>query len=124
MVHVRHLTELERRRAGGHIEADSLRTQGFVHASPDEPAMLAVATTLYSDPTEPLVVLVVDTEVVGCEVRWEAAEPGPPPGVEDEVLFPHVFGPIPRAAVAGVLWLTRGPRGNYIVLEEIHHSAD
>ena len=89
----------------------------------DEPTMLAVANNLYSDPTEPLVVLVVDTETLGCEVRWEAAEPAPPPGVGEDVLFPHVFGPIPRSAVVAVRRPVRDPQGNYIALEEIH-SAD
>lgn len=123
MTHVLHLTELERWTSGGDIEADSLRTQGFVHASPDEPTMLAVANNLYSDPTEPLVVLVVDTEAVGCEVRWEAAEPAPPPGVGEDVLFPHIFGSIPRSAVVAVRRPVRDPQGNYIALEEVH-SAD
>lgn len=123
MVHVLHLTELERWRAGGHIEAESLRTQGFVHASPDEPTMLAVANVLYSEPEEPLVVLVVDTDALDCEVRWEAADPGPPPGVGKDVLFPHVFGPVPRAAVVNVLRPVRDSRGRYIALEETRSTG-
>ncbi|GAA4986010.1 hypothetical protein GCM10023257_26770 [Streptomyces hyderabadensis] len=36
-----------------------------------------------------------------CE--WEAAAPAPPPGVAEGTLFPHVFGPLDRAAVRRVL---------------------
>ncbi|MFE1470082.1 cupin domain-containing protein [Nocardiopsis dassonvillei] len=125
MPHVLHMTELERWASGsGNIEADSLRTQGFVHASPDEPTLLAVANAFYTDASEQLVALVVDTDTVGCEVRWEAAEPAPPPGVGDDVLFPHVYGPIPRAAVTSVRYLRRDPSGRYTGAEERPATAE
>lgn len=124
MPHVLHMTELERWTRGGDIEADSLRTQGFVHASPDVPTLLAVADALYSEVTEPLVALVVDTDAVDCEVRWEAADPAPPPGVDGDVLFPHVYGPIPRTAVVGVRHLRRDPSGRYTGAEERPATAE
>ncbi len=117
MARVLHLTELSRWSAGGDIEADSLATEGFLHASPDEPTMLAVANRFYARVPEPMVVLAVDTARVDAEVRWEAADPAPPPGVGTEVLFPHVYGPIPRAAVTEVLHPVRDAQGTYTALE-------
>ncbi|PWV47909.1 MULTISPECIES: DUF952 domain-containing protein [Nocardiopsis] len=119
MAHVLHLTELSRWRAGGDVEADSLGTEGFLHASPDEATMLAVANAFYSAPEEALVVLVVNTEKADAEVRWEAAAPVPPPGVRPDVLFPHVYGPIPRPAVTGLRRLVRNPEGRYTALETV-----
>ncbi|MEC3893350.1 DUF952 domain-containing protein [Nocardiopsis sp. LDBS1602] len=117
MTRILHLTELSRWRAGGDIEAESLVTEGFLHASPDEPTMLAVANRFYARTAEPMVVLVVDTDHLEAEVRWEAADPAPPPGVGAEVLFPHVYGPIPRAAVVEVLYPVRDAQGTYTTLE-------
>ena len=124
MAHLLHLTELSRWRGGGDVEAESLRTQGFLHASPDEHTMLAVANALYASASAPLVVLVVDTEAVGSEVLWEAADPAPPPGVSGGVLFPHVYGPIPRRAVVGVRHPRRDPWGRYTAFEERPETAE
>jgi len=121
MAHILHLTELSRWTRGGDVEAESLRGQGFVHASPDEATLLAVANALYTGAAEPLVVLVVDTGAVaarGVEVRWEAADPAPPPGVGPDVLFPHVHGPVPRAAVVGLRGLRRDADGRFTSVEE------
>lgn len=119
MTHVLHLTELSRWRRGGDVDAESLATQGFLHASCDESVMLAVANAFYAEPAEPLVVLVVDTDLVDAEIRWEAADPAPPPGVGADVLFPHVFGPIPRRAVVAVRRPVRDRRGRYAALESV-----
>ncbi len=81
--------------------------------------MVAVANAFYSDPAEPMIVLVVDTEKVPAEVRWEAADPSPPPGVRADVLFPHVFGVIPRQAVRALRRLVRDPWGKYMALETV-----
>lgn len=125
MTHVLHLTELERWTSDGDtIEAESLHSQGFVHASPDETTLLAVADTLYAEVSEPMIVLVVDTEAVGDDVRWEAADPAPPPGVEPGLLFPHIYGPVPREAVVGVRYLRRDPWGRHTAVEKRPATAE
>ncbi|MFC4564243.1 DUF952 domain-containing protein [Nocardiopsis mangrovi] len=120
MAELLHLTELERWRDGdGDVTAASLATEGFVHASPDEATLLAVAGRFYADTAADLVVLVIDADLLGAEVRWEAAAPSPPPGVPAGTLFPHIYGPIPRAAVIGTATLRRGPDGVYTGLEPV-----
>ncbi|CAL9483582.1 hypothetical protein SUDANB121_03105 [Nocardiopsis dassonvillei] len=119
MALILHMTELERWESGGDVEADSLASRGFVHASPDEKTLLAVANTLYADAAGPLVALVVDTGVLdslGVRTRWEAADPAPPPGTGDDVLFPHVYGAVPREAVVAVRHLRRAPDGRFTAL--------
>jgi uncharacterized protein (DUF952 family) len=81
----------------------SLAEEGFVHCSADERTTLAVVNAFYRDAPRPLMALVLDEERLGSVVAWEAAAPAPPPGVAEGTLFPHVFGPLDREAVARVL---------------------
>ncbi|MGW0860941.1 DUF952 domain-containing protein [Streptomyces sp. NPDC002611] len=81
----------------------SLAEEGFVHCSPDEPTTLAVVNAFYRDAPRPLLVLALDEARLTARVEFEAAAPAPPPGVAEDVLFPHVFGPLDRDAVDHVL---------------------
>ncbi|MFJ5549190.1 DUF952 domain-containing protein [Streptomyces sp. NPDC093225] len=81
----------------------SLEEEGFVHCSPDEPTTLAVVNAFYREAPRPLVALVIDEARLTSRVEAEAAVPAPPPGVPGDTLFPHVFGPLDRAAVVRVL---------------------
>jgi uncharacterized protein (DUF952 family) len=76
----------------------------FVHASPDEATMLAVANAFYRDAGEPLVVLALDETRLYAPLKWEAADPSPPP---------HVYGPLERAAVTSVRYLRADAAGRF-----------
>ncbi|MET9802714.1 DUF952 domain-containing protein [Streptomyces sp. NPDC006368] len=77
----------------------SLDSEGFVHCSADEAAALAVADAHYRGTAGPLLVLCVDeTRLGGVEVRWE----GP---------YPHLYGPVDRAAVTEVREVRRDADG-------------
>jgi uncharacterized protein len=90
----------------------------FVHASPDETSMLAVANALYREAREPLVVLALDEGLISAPVRWEAPDPAPPPGAAAGILFPHVYGPLDRAAVTGLRYLRSDATGRFVALDE------
>ncbi len=125
MAYLLHLTDLGRwLDAETDIDADSLHTEGFVHASPDEPTVLAVANSRYSGAKGQQVVLVIDPGRLEAQVRWEAPSPAPPPGVDAGVLFPHIYGPIPRAAVAEVRYLRRDPDGTFTRVERRSATAE
>ncbi|MFE4861047.1 DUF952 domain-containing protein [Streptomyces sp. NPDC056670] len=85
----------------------SLAAEGFVHCSADEASALAVADARYRAVPGPLVVLCVEESALAAEVRWEG------PG---DVLFPHVYGPIERAAVTAVLEVRRDAEGRALGL--------
>lgn len=74
---------------------------GFIHCS-TRAQVEATANRFYSDVDE-LVLLTIDPLLVPSEVRWEP----PAPGVDD--LFPHVYGPLPIAAVNSTTFWIRGP---------------
>jgi uncharacterized protein (DUF952 family)/heme-degrading monooxygenase HmoA len=81
----------------------SLDEEGFIHCS--YPSQLeGVANRLYADLSE-VVILHIDPELLDAEVRLE------PPAEGVDELFPHVYGPIPAAAVIATTWWDRGDDG-------------
>jgi uncharacterized protein (DUF952 family) len=98
----------------GTFEAD-----GFVHCSGDDDVLLAVANRFYTGVDDELVVLTLDEGRLAAEVRWEAPDPGPPPGVDAGTTFPHVYGPLELAAVVDVRGLRRDGIGGFVGYEPI-----
>jgi uncharacterized protein (DUF952 family) len=98
---------------------ESFEADGFVHCSGDDEVLLAVANRFYATVDHELAVLTLDEALVGSEVRWEAADPGPPPGVDPERTFPHVYGPLELAAVVEVRVLSRDRAGRFVGYEPI-----
>ncbi len=83
---------------------------GFVHCSPDPQTTLAVARSYFAKATGPIWVLKVEADACGCPVRFEPPAPiaGGGGGHRTEgTLFPHVYGPIPLAAMRGKRELRR-----------------
>jgi uncharacterized protein (DUF952 family) len=68
------------------------RQSGFVHCS-SRAQVGATARRVFPEEPE-LVVVALDTGLLGDAVRWEAAPDGG--------TFPHVYAPLPRAAVVAV----------------------
>ena len=99
-------------------------TAPFVHASPDEPTLLAVANDRFADSALPLVALALDESRLSAPVRFEAADPAPPPGVAAGTLFPHVYGPVELTAVTEVRFARRDPAGRFTALDPRPPTAE
>ncbi|MFJ5259806.1 DUF952 domain-containing protein [Streptomyces sp. NPDC088387] len=99
----------------GHYAPSSLSKEGFVHCSPDEETALAVATDHYSDAPGPLVALLIDEQKLDAQVRWEQARPDSA-GTAPRTLYPHIFGPVNRDAVVGVMQIERDGMGRAVEL--------
>ena len=84
--------------------SDSLAGEGFIHCSYQD-QVARVANSVYRDQAD-LLVLCIDTERLSSPVRDED------PGIGQR--FPHVYGPIDRAAVAEVRPLVRGTDGEWV----------
>ncbi len=82
----------------------SLDEVGFIHASASLEQVLGVASAFYANASEPLVLLTIDVDRVGSEVRDEFVGDAPEP-------FPHVYGPIPVASVIAVADFELGHEG-------------
>src|SRR4051812_47726248 len=84
----------------------SLAAEGFVHCTAGDDLMLQVANAFYRGEPGEVLVLSLDEAALTAPVRWEPGVPAPLAGSE-AVLFPHVFGPLDRAAVVAVRRVTR-----------------
>ena len=102
------------RRSGSYTTSTLGRTlaeEGFVHASRED-QWRGVWQRFYSDVTEPLVLLVIDADLLAGPVVEET-----PPGASET--FPHVYGPIDADAVVQVVPLDadgRTPEGSFSAL--------
>ncbi|NJP91631.1 DUF952 domain-containing protein [Nonomuraea sp. FMUSA5-5] len=65
----------------------TLEEEGFIHCSRDLDQLRGVHTAFYGHVTEPL--LILDIDPAGLDVRLENG-------------FPHLYGPLPLAAVTAV----------------------
>lgn len=81
----------------------SLDDEGFIHCSYLR-QVEATANRFYADVAE-LVLLHLDPDLLDAEVRVESA----PEGSGDD--FPHIYGPIPMAAVIATTWWDRDDDG-------------
>jgi predicted cupin superfamily sugar epimerase/uncharacterized protein (DUF952 family) len=106
------------------IRPSSLDSQGFAHCSPDAATTMAVANLLYREADGPVVAVELDPDALSAPVRWEAADPAPPPGVPDGTLFPHVYGPIEKSAVTEVHHARRDVDGTFLALEPRPRTAE
>ena len=82
----------------------TLAEQGYIHAS-TAAQVVPVADAYYRDAPD-LVLLVIDTERVGPEIRYERVPGQPEP-------FPHIYGPLNLDAVVRTRPFAPGPDGEF-----------
>lgn len=105
---------------GGVLRPESLSTEGFVHCSPDDATVLAVANRFYRNADEPLLVLDLEESRLGHDLRWEPpAHPDGRPAEPHEPWFPHLYGPVEPGAVVQVRHLRRGDDGWFVAIEPL-----
>jgi uncharacterized protein (DUF952 family) len=96
--HIAKVADWESAQAAGEYRVSTLgRTleqEGFLHAS-RAGQWQAVYDAFYAGVDEPLVLLEIDSGLLGVPVVEEA-----PPGTDER--FPHIYGPLPVAAVVAV----------------------
>jgi uncharacterized protein (DUF952 family) len=95
----------------GELCPDSLREVGFVHLSTPEQVHLP-ANRLYSG-RDDLLLLHIDPDRLDAPVSWEPGVPTDP----EAMLFPHLYGPLPVAAVVAVTEYRPGPDGRFAPLQ-------
>jgi len=93
--------------AGSVVDA-SFVTAGFIHLSAADQVALP-AERLFAG-REDLLLLVIDPARLRDEVRWEPGVPEDPTSMR----FPHLYGPLPVAAVTSVLPYRPGPDGVFV----------
>ncbi|BDT90146.1 MULTISPECIES: DUF952 domain-containing protein [Nocardia] len=96
LVHLCTLDEWLSARQTGEYRAPSLAEAGFIHLSTPQQVHLP-ANRLFRGRRD-LVLLRIDARRVGSPIEWEPGVPTDP----ESMLFPHLYGPLPVAAVTGV----------------------
>jgi uncharacterized protein (DUF952 family) len=99
--------------AGGEYRAASLDDVGFIHCS-ERGTVHLPADRLYAGRTD-LLLLEIDPALADAELRWEPADP-PAPGMP---WFPHLYGPLPHAAVVAVHPFPPGVDGSFRLPEAL-----
>jgi uncharacterized protein (DUF952 family) len=80
--------------------------EGFVHLTHGTEATLAVGNRYYRGDSRPYLLLSVDLGRVVAEVRYE----------DPDGDYPHVHGPIDRAAITAVHHVNRAPDGSFLTV--------
>lgn len=83
------------------------RADGYIHFSAAHQVAETAAKHFRGQPD--LVLAAVDAERLGPDLRWEPSRGGD--------LFPHLYAPLPMAAVVSVVELPLGPDGTPLVPE-------
>jgi len=86
-------------------EADSLPTEGFIHASTAEQVEATLNRYYKGEPS--VLLLHIEAAKVTSELRYELA-----PSVNE--YFPHIYGPLNKTAVVDIMELAANEDGSYI----------
>jgi uncharacterized protein (DUF952 family) len=89
------------------LAAPSLETDGFIHCTDGAANMVATANRHYATEPGPFMVLSVDLDRITSS--WSLDDP--------ERIYPHIFGPIDRAAIVRVAAVPRDDRGTFLPFE-------
>ncbi|MFZ0905477.1 MAG: DUF952 domain-containing protein [Mycobacterium sp.] len=91
----------------GELRPESLTSAGFVHLSTPDQVHLP-ANRLYRG-RDDLVLLYIDPARLDAPIRWEPGVPTDP----QSMLFPHLYGALPVAAVISVTTYRPGADGSF-----------
>ena len=83
-------------------------SDGFIHCTARDALMIAVANRFYPPTAGEYVLLVIDPARLTVPLKWEAS------GDDLAALFPHIYGPIDRAAVLEVRAVLRAADGEFL----------
>lgn len=97
LVHLCGSGEWDAAQVAGELRPQSLTQVGFIHLSTPRQVHLP-ANRLFSGRTDVLL-LHLDPDRLGSPVLWEPGVVGDP----ESMVFPHLYGPLPLAAVTGVV---------------------
>ena len=93
----------------------AFQQEGFIHCTAGKDMLITVANRYFADLLDDLLVLQIDPSSLTSPLKFEP--PIPPPGAvvspagSDTTLFPHIYGPLNRDAIATIFALRRETGG-------------
>lgn len=112
-----HLTtpaQWQQAQRAGSYQADSLKTEGFIHASTLQ-QVITVANAFYRSQSE-LILLCLDLDRLTAAIRWESpVHPSSTAAdaIAETEVFPHIYGAINLDAVQDAIALTKNEAGAF-----------
>ncbi len=106
--HMTPAAEWQNQQGNATFVEQTLVDEGFIHCTAERELLPVVANRFYRASQGEWVLLVVDTTRLSAPLRWEPS---------DGHLFPHVYGPIDRAAIVDVLPFPRAADGEFLGIE-------
>ncbi|ALF56211.1 hypothetical protein ACX27_01630 [Nostoc piscinale CENA21] len=103
LLHITQRLQWQQAQAQNIYVAESLSKEGFIHCSKIA-QIIPVANRFFYNQQE-LVILLIDSQKVKAEIRYEAAETGE--------IFPHIYGSLNIDAVAQVIDFASGVNGYF-----------
>ncbi|HET9520598.1 MAG TPA: DUF952 domain-containing protein [Candidatus Limnocylindrales bacterium] len=88
------------------FRAASLATEGFIHLTHGADDLVDVANAFYRDEAGPHLVLTVALDRLASPWRYDG-----------DARFPHVYGPLDRAAIIEIRPIARTGDGTYLAIE-------
>ena len=88
---------------------ESLAEEGFIHCTDGADALIATAERHYRDDPRDFLALTIDLDRITSPWRYD--DPGMP--------YPHIYGPIDRAAVVSVQGVDRSADGRFRALVDL-----
>lgn len=113
LLHMCTRAEWENAQAVGQRIPDGFAAEGFVHLS--TPMQVHLPANRIFSGRDDIVLLALDQALLGAEIKWEPGVPSDP----DSMRFPHLFGPIPVAAVTTATPYVRDDNGEFPQLRQI-----
>lgn len=102
--HITQRLAWEQARPSGYYQAPSQAAEGFMHCSTRAQVLSTAERHYHGVPG--LVLLCIDATRVPAEIRYENTSGG-------EILFPHIYGPLPVTAVLAVNDFPVRPDGGF-----------
>ncbi len=118
--HVLHLVPaaaFEALPAGQPYLPSQFTADGFIHCTRGTDVLRQVANAFYRATPGDFLVLVIDPLKLSAPIRDEAPIPAPPAGSPlAGTTFPHIYGPLNRAAIVAVRRAHRAPDGTFLTV--------
>lgn len=97
---------------------ETFADEGFIHCTAGQEMLIEVANRYFNTFTGDLLALLIDPQHLTSPLKFEA--PIPPPGeaptepyAQSDILFPHIYGPLNREAIADCVTLQRDESGRW-----------
>ncbi|MUL39547.1 DUF952 domain-containing protein [Gloeocapsopsis dulcis] len=109
ILHITQRTQWETAQRSQVYRGDTLESEGFIHCSTPQQVINVANTRFWNQ--QGLVLLCIDSDKVQAEIRYE--------GIQQDELFPHIYGSLNLDAVFQVLNFQPNQDGTFAFPQEI-----